>query len=125
MLRVTSRCSRLTALTLPADRSASAVMLNCGPAPLSYAPEREETIAIGAEGSPAAGQVFLDEVELERVVSGRDRRVRREDRASPDFLERVVEARTALGELPDALQDDERRVSFVEVKDVRVESRGS
>ena len=92
-------------------------MLNCGPAPLSYAPEREEPIAIGAERSPAACEVFLDEVERERVVSGRHRRVRREDRASPDFLERVVEARAALDEIANALQDDERRVSFVQVKD--------
>ena len=36
--RVTSPCSLLTPLVAPAERSASAVMLNIMPPPLSYAP---------------------------------------------------------------------------------------
>ena len=90
--RVTWPCSWLTALTEPAERSASAVMLNCGPPPLSYDAERQEAIAIRPERAPAAGEVLLDEVKRERVVAGRHRRVRREDRRLPDLLERVVEA---------------------------------
>src|SRR5437588_391148 len=47
MLRVTSPCSWLTALVEPEDRIASAVMLNIGPAPLSYAPSARNLSRFG------------------------------------------------------------------------------
>ena len=65
--------------------------------------------------APCAGQVCFDEVERKRVVAGRDRRVRREDRGPPNLLERVLEAGSRLAQVANPLQDDERGMPFVEV----------
>ena len=89
--RVTLPCSWLTAFTPFAVRSASAVMLNCGPLPLSYAPSCEKALAVLAERAPAAREMRLDKAEREGVVPSRDRRVGREDRRAADFLQRGVE----------------------------------
>ena len=59
----------------------------------------------------------FDEWKRKRIVPGRDRRVRREDRRAPHFLERRLEARARLAQIADPLQDDERGVPFVEVVD--------
>ena len=79
--------------------------------------EREKAIAVGAERAPAAGEMLFDEVKRERVVSRRDRRVRGEDRRLADLLERVVERRALRDQIVNALEDDEARVSFVQVVD--------
>src|SRR5688572_20926038 len=68
-----------------------------------------------AQIAPGARKVRFDEMEREGVVAGRDGRVRREDGAAPDLVERVIEARAALAEIANALQDDERRMTLVEV----------
>ena len=81
--------------------------------------ERQEAIAMRPERAPAAGEMLLDEVKRKRVVPGRHRRVRREDRGLPDLLERVVEGRPLLDEVADPLQHDEAGVPFVQVKDRR------
>ncbi len=117
---VTSPCSWLTPLTAPLVRSASAVMLNIGPPPLSWWPSAQELLAIVAQVSPRAGEVRFDQRERERVVAGGDRRVRREHRRPPHLLQRVVEAPAALAQVADALQHDERGVAFVEVVDRRL-----
>ena len=67
--------------------------------------------------------MLLDEVERERVVTGRHRRVRREDGGAPHFLERVVEGRAASREIADALQHDEGGVAFVEMPDRRLDAQ--
>ncbi len=82
--------------------------------------EREEAGAVLAERPPAAGQVLLDELEGERVVARRHRRVRREDRRLAHFREGRVERDAALQEIPDPLEDDEGGVAFVQVVDGRV-----
>ncbi len=85
------------------------------PAAVVVVAERHERVAVRAERAPGVRQVRLDEAERKRVVAGRDRRVRREDRRAPDFFERGVERVAALEQVADALQHDERRVPFVEV----------
>ena len=67
------------------------------------------------EVAPRSGQVLFDELKWKRIVAGRDRGVRREDRRALHFLERVVERTALLDHLADALQRDERGVAFVEV----------
>ena len=81
--------------------------------------ERQEAIAMRPERPPAAGEMLLDEVKRKRVVAGRHRRVRREDRGLPDLLERVVERRPLLDQVADPLQHDEAGVAFVQMKDPR------
>ena len=113
--RVTSPCSWLTALTPAALRIASAVMLNSGAAAVVVAPECQEVLAVVAEPAPAARQVRLDHVERERVVTRRHGRVGREHGAAPHFGVRIGKRVALLEQLADALQDDERGVTFVEV----------
>ena len=77
-----------------------------------------ETARRGRSSIPSMlGELLLDQVERERVVAGRHRRVRREDRRPPDFGERVVPVGARREEIAHALQDDERGVAFVEVPD--------
>ncbi len=82
--------------------------------------EREEGIAVGAERSPRAGEMLLDEVERERVVSRGNRRVRREDRRLAHVVERRLERFAPLDQIADPLEDDECRVPLVEVPRRRV-----
>ena len=84
-------------------------MLNCGPAAGVVRPQREELVAIGAQRSPASGQMLFDEVKRERVVAGRNRCVGREHGGGADLLERLIERRSALDQVANALEDDERR----------------
>ncbi len=77
--------------------------------------EREETLAVLADLAPAPGQVLLDEMKRERVVSRGHRRMRREHRGPPHFFQCVVERRALFDELADALQGDKRRMSLVQV----------
>ena len=74
----------------PADRMASAVMLNCGAAAGVVVAEGEEPLAVAVHRAPAARQVLFDHVERERVVSRRHRRVRREHGRAPHLRERVL-----------------------------------
>ena len=94
------------------------------PAAVVVVAEREERVAVGAERAPRAGEVRLDQAERERVVSGRHRRVRGEDRRPAHRVERRFERRAALDLIADALQDDERRVSFVQVPGRRLDAHG-
>ncbi len=77
--------------------------------------QREEVLAVLADLAPRAGEIFLDEVEGERIVSGRHRRVGRKHRRALHFLERIVERAALLDHLADALQGDEGGVAFVQV----------
>ncbi len=63
-------------------------------------------------------------MERERVVPGRHGRVRGEHRGGPDLLERRVEGRSLLDEIPDALERDEGRVSLVQVPHRRLDADG-
>ena len=85
------------------------------PAAVVVVAEREEGITRRAERSPRAGQMRLDQIEREGVVARGDRRVGREDRRPPDFLERRVEALAVLDQVANALQDDECGVAFVQM----------
>src|SRR6185436_13877495 len=78
--------------------------------------EREELVAVRAERAPRAGQMLLDQMEGERVVSGGHGRVGREDRRLADLLERVLERPAPLDQLADPLQHDEARVALVEME---------
>ena len=83
--------------------------------------EREELLAVLAEVAPGAGQVRFDQVERKRVVAGGHRRVRREHRRPPHFVERGLEAshpRSHRSRM--RCSDDERGVPFVEVIDRRL-----
>ena len=55
--------------------------------------ERQKSIAVRPERSPAARQVFFHDLERERVVSGGHRCMRREDGRLADLLEGLVERR--------------------------------
>ena len=90
-------------------------MLNCDPLPLSYSPSARKLWRCWPISPHVPGEVLLDQVERERVVAGRHRRVRREHRRSPHLLERVVERSALLDQLADALQRDEGGVAFVQV----------
>ncbi len=82
-------------------------------------PERQEGVAIAAERAPGAGQVGLDQVEGERVVTGGDRRVRREHRRAAHFLERRLERVPLFDHVANPLEHDERGMPLVEVPDLR------
>src|SRR2546423_8929055 len=60
--------------------------------------------------------MFLDEMKRERVVAGGHRCMRGEDRRLADLLERVLEGPPAFDQLANPLQDDEARMSFVEME---------
>ena len=61
---------------------------------------------------------MLHAIERERVVSGRNRGVRREDRCLSYALQRLVEAVAVGDQLVNALQHDERGVSLIQMPDV-------
>ncbi len=92
--------------------------------PVVVLAQGQEAGAVLAEFAPAAGQVFLDQVEGEGVVTGRHRRVRGEDRALAHHRERLVERHARLDVLADALQHDEGGVAFVEMPDRRLDAHG-
>ena len=71
-------------------------------------------------GREIAG-VAEDELVAEHLVSGRNRRVGREDRRAADVLERVVGRQAALDEHARALDREERRVALVHVEHGRLE----
>ena len=70
-------------------------MLNCGPAPLSCEPSARKRSRFGPSVPQQPARCFSTRWKRERVVAGRHRRVRREDRRLPDLLERLVEGRAA------------------------------
>ncbi len=86
------------------------------------AAERHEHLAVAVHRSPAGGELFFHQREGERVVAGRHRRVRREDRRPPDFGEGVLPAEAGREIVAHPLQDDERRVALVEVPDRRLQT---
>ena len=120
--RVTCPCSSLTAFTLPAERSAERGHVELLAAAVVVRAERQESLAVGPERAPAAGQVRLDQIERKRVVAGGHRCVRREHGGFADFLERRFEARAVLDEVADALQHDESGVSFVQMEHARLDA---
>ena len=83
-------------------------------------PEREETIAVGSERPPGAGEMFFDQMERKRVVTRGDGRMRGEDGGPADLVERLVEGRSLFGEVANALQHDERGVPFVQMEHGRI-----
>ena len=78
-----------------------------------------------AEIAPRTREIFLDEMEWERVVAGRHRRVCREDRRAPHFFQRIVEGAPLLDHLADALQRHECGVALVQVEDGGVDAHRS
>ena len=81
--------------------------------------EREEASAIVGRAVPTrpADGARRDRTETHRGL--RHGRVRRENRRAPDGGERLVETHALGRELVDALQDDERRMPFVQMPDRR------
>src|SRR5205814_8424311 len=77
--------------------------------------ERHEGVAIASQRSPRIGQVRFDEMKRKRIVSGRYRCMRCEDGRLANLFEGGVERVTVLDVIADALQDDERGVSFIEM----------
>ncbi len=94
-------------------------MLNIAPLAVVVVTEREELLAVSAEITPRARQVCFDQMKRKRIVSGRDRRVSREDRRAAHFGEGALEVRARLAQVADALQDDEGGMAFVQVVDRR------
>ena len=86
--RVTTPCSWLTALTPSAVRSASAVMLNCGPEPLSYAPSCMKRSRYSPSVPQQPARCVSTRLNGKRVVPRRNRRVRGEDGRAADLGER-------------------------------------
>jgi hypothetical protein len=84
--------------------------------------EREKPVAVGAERSPCARKMFLDEVERERIVAGGHGRVRREHRRAPHFFQRALERVARFQALTDPLKDDEGGVPLVEMPDHRIDA---
>ena len=82
-------------------------------------PEREECIAVFAHRSPATGEMLLDEREGKRVVSGRHRGVRRENRRPAYFFDRRFPSVVRGQQVADALQHHKGGVAFVQVPDRR------
>ena len=70
-------------------------MLNCAPPPLSYAPSARNRSRSAPSVPQHPARCFSTSRERERVVPGRHRRVRREDRRRANLFERLVEAGAA------------------------------
>src|SRR4030095_14925075 len=66
----------------------------------------------------------FDEGERKRVVSRRHRRMRREHRCLTDALQRGLKCRPFLDAIADALQDDERRMTLVQMPRRRPNAQG-
>ncbi len=64
--------------------------------------------------------MLFDQRERERVVSGGNRRVRREHRRFAYFVQRGVERLAVFAQVANALQHDEAGVAFVEMKHCRL-----
>ncbi len=77
--------------------------------------EREKTLTILANLSPAAREMLFDELKRKNVVPGRYGSVGREDRSTSHIIEGRVERRSALHQFTDALQCDKRGVSLVQM----------
>ena len=122
MSRVTSPCSWLTALTAPADRSASAVMLNCGPPPLSCAPSARNRSRCGPSVPQQPARCFSTRwngnascpagtgVCVVKIV------------VSADLVERVVERRPRSIRSRMRCSTTNAGVSFVEVEHAGVDA---
>src|SRR5439155_3016360 len=84
--------------------------------------EREKTVAVRAERAPDAREVLFHQMERKRIVSRGHRRVRREYSRPTYLFQRFIEGRSALRQIANPLQDDERRVALVEMKDGGIRS---
>ena len=81
-------------------------------------PESEKLLHLQPAGVAGALQVARHESEVERLVSRRDRRVRREDRVPRHGLEGFGDGETeVLAESPQSLQGEERHVALVQMPD--------
>src|SRR5213079_1226681 len=78
--------------------------------------EREEPVPVRPQRAPAAGKMLFHRVKRERIVTGGDRRVRREHRGLANRLEGAGEGCALFDQIADALQYDEPGVPFVQVK---------
>ena len=67
--------------------------------------------------------MLFHELKRERVVPGRHRRVRREDRASADLVEGVIERRARSVSSRMRCSTTNAGVAFVEVEDRRIDAR--
>ena len=80
--------------------------------------QRKELRPIAAEeGTPGAGKVLLDQLEIEHIVARRHRRVGGEDGRAPHLVEGGVEREALVHELADALQHHEPGMAFVQMPD--------
>ena len=120
-----SAWSWLTALAPFVRRRVKAVMSNWPRSPSVPRPSSRTR----STGTPPAVEQRAgdapDEVGVEPLVAGRDRRVDREDAVAPDRRPGVLERLAGGDELAGALGEQERRVALVEVPDRRREAEGA
>lgn len=85
---------------------------------------REGSLAQVVEGLPAQlqlrviiGKIFVHHLQREEIVTGRHRRVGRENAGGFDVLERRIEFHTGHQPLPETLQQGKSRMPLVHVQD--------
>src|SRR5262249_34492512 len=83
------------------------------------AAERQKLLTVESQRIPVTVEMFLDQMERERVVSGRNRRVRREYGRRADEIGGIVETHSALRQRANAFEHEKRGVTFVGMEDRR------
>ena len=80
--------------------------------------EREDLFHAEAGRLAVIGEVFSDEMLIERFVAGRHRRVRSENGTLCDFFARVSKTLAGFNIVADAFEGEERAMAFVHVPDI-------